>query len=494
MTRIAVGGIRYEANSFASFNELDLSSLRRGGDVVLDACPNSEVAGAVSRASSFLGEVELVGLVDVFAGCGGPPNHAEYERLVDELVEHLLAAGPLDGVYLALHGAMATDQEDDAEALLLERVRSYLPGNMPIVVSFDLHAAVSERTASLVDGIVGFKTCPHIDYEEVGARALEIAVEAARGEIHPEVLHFAVPILTPAESSDTTDGLVASFMREALEFPRTHQGVLDVSLFAVQPWLDTHRTSWSVTATVDLLVEGIEDAASAVLVDLRERILDAASERMPVKVPVDQVWEAVDRFPEGLVVAADTGDSPSAGAGGDSTHLLSELMAAERPSVLATIADEEAALLLSSLWRQAGEPREVNFEVGGSSVLTGLGPLKIAGELLEVCDGRYLRRYPPAEVDVGACAIVRTKNVTLVVTQRAAFMVDQDLFKHLDIDPTGFRVAQVKSAGGYRAYWDPDSVGSVLVDSRGASSSQLRSLPFRHLRDGLTVLEPSHAW
>ena len=46
---------------------------------------------------------------------------------------------------------------------------------MPIVVTLDLHANITERMADLADVIIGFDTYPHIDMNERGREAIELA-------------------------------------------------------------------------------------------------------------------------------------------------------------------------------------------------------------------------------------------------------------------------------------------------------------------------------
>jgi microcystin degradation protein MlrC len=66
-----------------------------------------------------------------------------YERIVTEMVDGIVAAGPIDAVYLDLHGAMVTEHHDDGEGETLARVRKAIGRDLPLVVSLDLHANVS---------------------------------------------------------------------------------------------------------------------------------------------------------------------------------------------------------------------------------------------------------------------------------------------------------------------------------------------------------------
>ena len=57
-----------------------------------------------------------------------------FERIVKEMVDGIAAAGPLDAVYLDLHGAMVTEHLDDGEGEMLARVRKVIGKDLPLVV------------------------------------------------------------------------------------------------------------------------------------------------------------------------------------------------------------------------------------------------------------------------------------------------------------------------------------------------------------------------
>src|SRR4029078_474170 len=94
-----------------------------------------------------------------------------YERIVDDLVDRLRRAGPVDGVYLDLHGAMVAEHFDDGEGELLERVRKVVGSGVPVVASLDLHANMTRAMLAHSDGLNAYCTYPHIDMAATGARA-----------------------------------------------------------------------------------------------------------------------------------------------------------------------------------------------------------------------------------------------------------------------------------------------------------------------------------
>ncbi len=81
---------------------------------------------------------------------------------------------PVDAVYLDLHGAMVTEDYEDAEGELLRRVRAAVGEPVPIVVSLDYHGNVTPQMVELSDGMVAYLTYPHIDRKQTGKRAAEV--------------------------------------------------------------------------------------------------------------------------------------------------------------------------------------------------------------------------------------------------------------------------------------------------------------------------------
>jgi len=477
--RVGVGGIRYESNSFAGpaapRDCFTSHAILRDKEVIASAQPNSELTGAIEVAVAD-GAVELVGLIDTFGGCGAPIPDDVYVQLREELVARLLANSDLDAVYLPLHGAMTTTERDDADSDLLARVRHVVGTEVPVVVSFDLHAAVSTSTAQQADAVVGFKTCPHIDYVDTGKRALSIAIAAARGDMSPAVLRISVPMLTAAEAHDTNVGPLARHMTQLQNLVAEHS-LLDGSIFACQPWLDTARSTWTITLTYDRHSPTGRASAQVVAAQTRTELLDDIEAFRMTKTATKDVWAAIESCPSAPVLVADSGDSPSAGAPGDSVDCLRALIVHARSPVLATLTDPDAARRAVA----AGVGATLHLSLGGT-LTPGLDRrIQADATVLSVSNGRYVQEYPAARVDVGQCAVVRVSNTDLALTSRPAFMLDTSLFGHLGLDPKGYSAVQVKSAGGFRALWSDISTEAVVVDSLGASTSRLTDLPFTKL-------------
>ena len=156
--RIAYGRVFQESNAFsptqttrASFEafhclgpaELERVTRLRGRELV-GFLRNAELSG-FRQAARLAGAVETVPLWSTLAVSGGPVTTETFQWLVERTLARLRDAGPLDGVYLALHGSMQVQGlATSPEGVLLERVRRAVGSDVAIAVSYDLHANFSE--------------------------------------------------------------------------------------------------------------------------------------------------------------------------------------------------------------------------------------------------------------------------------------------------------------------------------------------------------------
>ena len=187
MKRIAIGGWQHETNTFAPFDtDYAAFEMADGWPALVEGPPMIEaVAGINMPIEGFIQAAkrgaELVPTLWTSAEPGGYVTDDAFERIAQRLCNGIKAAGELDGVYLDLHGAMVTRGYHDAEGEILARVRALIGPRIPLVASLDFHANVSERMVSAADALTIYRTYPHIDMAETGARAAEVLMQLMRG-------------------------------------------------------------------------------------------------------------------------------------------------------------------------------------------------------------------------------------------------------------------------------------------------------------------------
>ena len=188
--RIAIGGFLHESHSFAQRPTTYRDFVEPGGfpplchgAAMLDALRGTSVpaAGAITIAEA--AGATIVPLAWGFAPPAGPVQDEAFERVAAlncALLSMALDEGPLDGVYLDLHGAALADSFPDAEGELLRRVRAIVGDAMALTISLDPHANLTAAMIERCDAVVPFRTYPHVDMREAGAGAARLLFERIR--------------------------------------------------------------------------------------------------------------------------------------------------------------------------------------------------------------------------------------------------------------------------------------------------------------------------
>src|SRR6476659_3607189 len=218
MTRIAVGGFLHETNTFAPTKATYQDSVHGGGwpamahgADVLKTMRNINVglAGFVEQAET--NGWEMVPTISCGASPSAHVTRDAYERIVKVMVEGIKSAGPLDAVYLDLHGAMVTEHLDDGEGEILKRVRAVLGKDLPLVVSLDLHANVTPEMVEHADALIAYRTYPHVDMAETGraaARHLALLLRTRQRLAKAfRQLPFLIPISWQCTNDQPTKGI-----------------------------------------------------------------------------------------------------------------------------------------------------------------------------------------------------------------------------------------------------------------------------------------------
>ena len=473
--RVAVAGITFESNSFApGLTEIDAFEryLIAEGDAVLQAgLGKDEIAGAAVVAKEY--GIELVPVFAADGGCGPTVSDATYFYLKEKLITALAKTlDSVDGVYLRLHGAMTTETVEDVEGDLIQTLRVMVGPDFPIAVSCDLHAHFTKKMAEGTSLIAGYQTCPHIDIYETGARAMRLMVAALKNPKPPVLSYRKVKLMASAEGHDTTFGP----MREVLD--RLHEieklpGVLDATVYCTQPWLDVEELGWSALVVTDndpQKGQVLADELAQMMWDRRERVLFTKEK---VNDAIDEVRASEPS--QRPYILADGSDSTSAGSTGDSNYLLTYLL--DNPIdelVYMTITDADVASQCFAAKVGGG----VSAEIGGKLSPRFFKPVKVTGTVVTLCDGIYQSKYPSKIFNAGPTAVLKVSNIYIVITSKPAFMLDYQLYLRVGLDFTTAKVVQVKSAGGYRAYYEPLAFKCIDIATPGPSDSRLPKLPF----------------
>ena len=194
--RIAVGGIHTECSTYSPvlMQPEDFRVLREGSLTEAEYFSFLQTAG-----------VEILPLLHARAIPGGPVTRAAYEGFKQEFSEKLRAALPLDGLYLAMHGAMNVEDMDDAEGDWIANARSIIGPDIPLAVSYDLHGNVTQKIIDQIDIFAAYRTAPHIDVRETMERSWSMLIKTLKTGERPGVAWAPIPVLLPGEKTSTED-------------------------------------------------------------------------------------------------------------------------------------------------------------------------------------------------------------------------------------------------------------------------------------------------
>ncbi|MGQ0674865.1 MAG: M81 family metallopeptidase [Rhodospirillales bacterium] len=494
--RVAVGGIQHETNTFAPMPATWQDFVTPGGWPGLSRGPEllEAVAGANLPAAGAIDALKAEGhavvpLTWANASPSAQVTRDAFERFWAMLKEDLQReAGKIDALYLDLHGAMVTEHLDDGEGELLARVRALVGASLPVVASLDLHANVTPAMVAHADALVAYRTYPHIDMAETGARAARALarIAAARGDGRPAKAFRQIPFLVPIawQSTFTEPGgaIYARVIAADDELARTAPA--GVSLAMGFPLADIHDAGPSVVAYG--ATQAKAQAAADEIAGLVMRNEGGFAGRL--YDPDEAVREAVRLSANSArpVVLADTQDNSGGGAPSDSVGLLEALVRGRASgAALGILCDEEAAAIA----HRAGTGAEISIALGGKKV-PGHKPFNATFKVRKLNDGRFTGTgpfYKGLRIQLGPMAALEVGGVQVAVSSRKMQAADQAMFRHVGIDPPGMKILGLKSSVHFRADFQPLAEAILVVAAPGVVHADLTKLKWKKLRPGVRL-------
>ncbi len=473
--RIAIAGLQHETNTFAP-------DITEAADFLAPGGWPPQVRGAEMTAALRGTSVPTAGALAVLEGAGaaavpllwsialpsGRVRHAAFTDLAEEIVARLKAALPVDGVFLELHGAMATTEEDDAEGALLVRVRDAIGPGVPLVVALDLHCNLSERMVRAADRIFAYLTYPHVDMAATGGRAMEGLLDLAQGGARPAKAFRQMPYLLPLVAQHTGSDPVRRLYGEA------GQGLLLTMGF---PLADVADAGPALVAYAPTQAEA-DAAADAALSAWVEAEGEFAAELLSPEAAVARAMAAN----VGPVVLADVQDNPGGGGSNDTTGLLGALLAARATgALLVHVADAEAA----EAAHEAGPGATLELAIGGRADPRTGGPVPGPWRVERLGSGSFTGTgpmYAGNAIAMGPVALLEQRGVRVIVAPRRMQASEPGLIRHLGIEPGEVPILCLKSSVHFRGAYESIASEIILVAAPGRVTMDLASLHYRASR------------
>lgn len=467
MKRIAFARFMQETNALSpvptTLHDFEGSHYVEGEALLRAATDGPEVPGFFRRAElgGFMtavraraSEIEAVPLLSAWASSGGPLARECFETIEARLVAMLRAAGRIDGMYFALHGAMGAVDIADPESRLLRSVRAVI-GDVPLVISHDLHANVTRARVELADAIVAYQTNPHRDHAKVGAKAGRIAIGAALGEIKPAMAWRTLPmILGGGKTIDFLAPMRSVFRR----MRRAEKGgeVLAASTLMCHPWNDDPGLGWSTV----VVTNGDRAGAERLADELADQCWARRHEQPPAfadaRAAIAEARAAKLRRKLGCVVMSDASDVVTAGAPGDSTHLLRALLA--EATGLVTYCAVRDPHAIAKLWtNQPGD--RVALAIGGTLDPARSTPLPVTGEVVSKHD----------QHGFGKTVVLAVDHLRVVITEGPSMVMRPSFYKQVGLSPWKADIVVVKNFFPFLMFFLPYNRKTLFVRTRGTT-------------------------
>jgi len=454
--------------------------LKRGAAVVRElASGNDEISGYIEGAGR--SDFDLYPILATTATPSGPVTDAALNAIAGEIVEKLRQAPRLDGLLLALHGAMVSESHPHADAEIVRRIRETVGPDFPLVVTHDFHANIAPEMVERSTVLITYKTNPHVDQRERGVKAAEIMARIARGEVKPAQAIAKPPMIYNIRFQNTNQEPLRPITEETRRMERDPR-ILAASVAGGYQYADVPEVGPSavvVTSGDAELARSEAQRLSDMLWATRDRL------KLDLPGPAAAVRDAMagGSYP---VVLVEMGDNVGAGSAGDATFLLRELIEQKAQGWFVALADPQAVELAA----RAGVGHPFDAPVGGRTDKLHGEPVRVRGRVKSLHDGRFIeteiRHGGQRHMDQGLTAVIEAEGSTsdvknlLMLTTHRQMPVSLHQLISCGVYPERQRFLVVKAAVAFRAAYEPVAARIIEVDTGGVTA--VNPAHFRYVR------------
>lgn len=465
--KILIAECRQEVSSFNPVNSgIGDFILHRGADM-LDSHRGrrTEVGGALEVFEN--AGADVVGTYSAqLITSGGILDGEVWKQMSSELLDLVRAdiAG-VDGVYVALHGAMAATNELDPEGYLLQEIRAISGPDMPIVGSLDLHGIVTDRMLENANGFAVYHTYPHEDFDSTGRRAAKLLLRIIQEDLHPVTAVVRIPALVRGDELITASGQISKTVGRCVQLEESGE-TLSAAMIWSNPFTDVPELCSLAMITTD----GDTDFASHEALSLAHTFWEDRAAMQAELVPIDEALDQATGV-SGTTVLVDAADATSSGASGDSNAILRRVV--ERGfSGRGLFPVVDAPAVHAAM--QAGIGAVISVTLGGSLDPERFTPLPVEARVKMLSDGqiRYESHgFGPA--DAGPTAVLEVGSHIVIVTSRPVSHFDRALFLDHGQNPKDFDIVVQKSPHCPHYCFRDWAAQLIGVDAPGSTSANL---------------------
>ncbi len=486
--RAVVAMMEHETNTFSPVP----TPLSRFGspDVPVGLEVYRRFKGTGTGIGAFLdiADAEGMEITTPIAGNAAPSGYVQesaYNTMCDAICE-AIAAG-CDVCFLDLHGAMVVETTQDGEGTLLKRIREMAP-DLPIAISLDLHANITNEIVDNCTVLVGYKTYPHIDMYEAGEHAGKIMVRTLKGDVKPMMAWDQRPILAQTLRMGHQDHPMKPML--AMARAAEADGLLAASVFGGFPLADIHNAGLSVVTVADGDRGEARESAERMLVQAwkeKEGWLFHSD-------PLDETVARAKEMTEGPIILLDHADNSASGGTQDTTAVLKEVLDQGLEDIaMFGICDPGVIEAME----KAGVGAEITVDLGGKVDMPEIGmagePLRVTGKVRSLTDGDFVVTVPMGRgttMSMGKSGVLEIGNVQVVVISKHTEPYDLGCFRSVGIEPTNKRYLILKSRIHFRAGFQAIAKAEIPCNGVGVTSSDNSLFTFSKVRRPVYPLDP----
>ena len=506
--RVAVGSFMLESNAHspvATREEFAQNVLIEAAALLADlASEHPRSPGCLAgfyNAMQTTGPWTPVPMITAAVGASGPVDQAWFDAIVASTVASLraaLAAGPLDAVFLSLHGAAIATVEPDPDGALLAAVREVVGDTVPVLATLDLHGNVSEAMVRHADYLSAYLTNPHVDTHERGAECAHALRDALASGCRWHRAFVKLPFIPPSVTQNTerTPGASTPY-GDIIHYGQSHlnEDVRNVSVLSGFTLGDTPKAGMSV-----IVCAHSAEAARTAAKDVATRAWSDRARYVP------RLTSLADATQQALAVARDDSapallfaDVADNAGGGGRANTVWILKAFHETGVtgctLAIFYDPalaaEAHRLGVGARFQAVFNREETHKLSGH--------FSAEATVAQLHNGEFVGRRGIAAghaISLGACARLRVGGIDVIVVSVRQQAKDPVFMEALGVDIRQQRSLIVKSRGHFRAWADEffDDAQIIEVDVPGLTTPVLKNVPYQYVPRPIYPLDDDWGW
>ena len=486
---VGILALQHESNTFIA----EPTTLRHFKEnlLVSGEAIRARLADSHHEVGGFFAGLAQAGLeaVPIFAARAmpyGTITGETFAELQKRTFAELDRAERLDGLLVAPHGAAVAETARDADGHWLTELRRLVGDQMPIFGTLDPHANLSPRMVAATNGLVAYRTNPHLDQRARGIEAATLLARTLRGEIRPTQAAAFPPLAINIERQLTTEPHLRP-LYELADAQLQRPGVLSNSVILGFPYADVEEIGSATLA----ITNDDRSLAERSAQELSDYLWTHRKDFVGQLISID---DALDRAKKlaGPVCLLDMGDNVGGGSPADSTHLAHAIRRHGITSAFVCLYDPAA---VEQLWQwKPDSARTIRLSVGGKTDRRHGEPFTDEFFMVGLVDGKFTEPQPRhggmTQCDQGPTAIVRgASGLTIMLTSLRMPPFSLRQLTAFGVDPASFQVIVAKGVNAPVAAYAPVCPHLIRVNTPGCTTAEITSLSFHHRRRPLFPFE-----